>query len=509
VEDVYTEENAAPTSAVDQTGIMTPKSDYSVSDSTDSRFSTDVFSSELLKNLPADVVEDKDQQEDVRKLLLDAREDLKKALRLDGGVSKEKYFVFKTEDRKRYLTIPSNSEELIKIPGWDALFSLLMELGIAMKLSDSKFNNPGASEETKKFFAGLANRISKNDWDVDEDKFMVSSTKAAERGRVTADVYALKKCTSVMNLEKYLPSSSRIGSTSYIRHYLTLISGSNNVESLKAIPDLVNKIMSNWVDIYSVQFRQIAQGTTISIGQAVGDLTRKKKIKVKKDGRTIEILKPIHAVRVSDSPFAITRYEIEHLKALEKPWDDLQAFNDRYKDGVPITEVETARNTYSSAYNEQMKFAQQTGAFKSRRMEAFKELLSLTTSSKEMKDFKLTKKTREIALDNFSKAIAQYDVEKDTLPIDIDKVLLNIRPNLPGYDREVWNVINKENVLYMYSDKQPSRRRKQFLFRHLENIHDELILYFPSVENLVSDFHEVEHHSQGSDEDYAGDSIIR
>jgi hypothetical protein len=357
-----------------------------------------------------------------------------------------------------------------------------------LKLSDTEFKNPGASEETRKFFAGLFNRISKTEWDPSEDKFLISSTNAADRGRATADVYALKKATSVMNLEKYLPESSRIGNTSYIKHYLTQISGSNNVENLKAIPDLVNKIMSNWVELYHAQFEEIARNTTISIGQTITDLTRKKKIKVKKDGKTVDVLKPIHAVRVSESPFAITNEEINHLKTLEEPWDELQTFNSRYEKGVPISEIETARTSYAKAYNDQMKFAQQTGAFKARRMEAFKELASLSMSSKEMKDFKLTRKTREIALDNFGKAIQQYDIEKDQLPIDIDKIIVNMRPtNLPAYSRDIWNVITKENILYLYTDKIPGARRKKFLESRIDDIHDELVKYFPSVETLLED----------------------
>jgi ribosomal protein L21E len=258
------------------------------------------------------------------------------------------------------------------------------------------------------------------------------------------------------------------------------------VETLKAIPDLVNKIMSNWVELFSVQFKEIAERTTISIGQAVNDLTRKRKMKVKKDGRTIEILKPIHAVRVSESPFAITQDEIDHLKKLEAPWDELQSFNDRYKEGIPITEVETARSTYKNAYEGQMKLAQQTGAFKARRMEAFKELASLSMTSKEMKDFKLTKKTREIALDNFAKALQQYDVVKDSVPIDIDKIIVNMRPsNLPGFNTEIWNLINKENLLYLYSEKQPSSRRRKLLEKNADDMHTELVKYFPSVDTLA------------------------
>jgi hypothetical protein len=244
--------------------------------------------------------------------------------------------------------------------------------------------------------------------------------------------------------------------------------------------------MSNWVELYEPQFNEIAANTSISIGQAVSDLTRKKKIKTKKDGKTIDVLKPIHAVRVSESPFAITEEEKNHLKALEKPWDDLQEFNERYANGVPITEIETARDTYKDAYEDQMKFAQQTGAFKARRMEAFRELASLSMSSKEVKEFKLTKKTREIALDNFAKAFQNFDVEKKTLEIDIDKILVNMRPtNLSGYQRDIWNVINKENLLYLYTEMQPSRRRRAFLLTRMEQIHDELVLYFPSVANLT------------------------
>jgi hypothetical protein len=444
-----------------------------------------VFDSALLKDFPADVVDFDTQVSDVQDLLKSARSDLTKALKIDGGVTKQSYFVFIKEDKKRYLTIPSNSQDLIKLPGWDALFSLLNELGIAMKFSNTEFNNPGTSEETRKFFAGLANRISKSDWKSDDDTFLISSSNAAERGRATADLYALKKTSSVMNLEKYLPSSSRVGKTSYIRHYLSLISGPNNVESLKAIPDLVNKIMSNWVETFSAIFTLISEKTVLSIGQVVGDLTRKKKKKVKKDGKTIDIMTPVHAVRVSDSPFAITDDEINHLKALERPWDELQEFNNRYAKGVPVTEVEAARGTYKAKYEEQMKYAQQTGSFKSRRMEAFKELASLTMTSREMKDFKLTKKTKEIALDNFAKAIDQYDTDKRAWPIDMEKVILNIKPShMPGYTDLTWNQINGENVLFLYGKLTASKRKTKWLLDRSDLLHDELVKYFPSVSTL-------------------------
>jgi hypothetical protein len=445
-----------------------------------------IFSRDILKDFPADVVGPDDQLEDVKEIMEEAKSDLSKALKIDGGVSKSKYFVFVKEDKKKYLTIPSNSRDLIKLPGWDALFGLLNELNVAMKLSGSEYKNPGSSEETKKFIAGLVNRISKSDWDPDEDKFIISATKAAERGRATADLYALKKTSSVMNLEKYLPSSSRIGNISYIRFYLSQLSGSNSTETLKAIPDLVNKIMGNWVDKYHTVFEAISGDTTLSIGQVVNDLTRKRKKKEKRDGKIVEVSVPIHAARVSESPFAITEEEIDHLQRLEQPWNELKLFNDTYADGVPITEIEEARTTYKKEYENQMEFAQKTGSFKARRMEAFKELASFSMSNKEMKEFKLTKKTREIALDNFAKAIQQYDSDKKESSIALDKVLVNMRPsNIPGFTAETWNLINGENLLHLYGKLVPSNRRRKWLLTRKDEIHDELVKYFPSVANLT------------------------
>lgn len=132
-----------------------------------------------------------------------------------------------------------------------------------------------------------------------------------------------------------------------------------------------------------------------------------------------------------------------------------------------------------------MRLAQKSGSFKSRRMEAFKELCSLTISSKDMKEFKLTKKTREIALDNFAKAIEQYDEDRKSLPIELDKILVNIRPtNLPEYTSNIWNVINVENILFIYGKLKPSRRKEQWLSFRAGDIHDELVYYFPSVSTL-------------------------
>jgi len=133
-----------------------------------------------------------------------------------------------------------------------------------------------------------------------------------------------------------------------------------------------------------------------------------------------------------------------------------------------------------------MKYAQQTGSFKSRRMEAFKELASLSRTSKEMKDFKLTKRTREIALENFSKTIDQYDSDKRSWPIDMDKVILNMRPgNMPSYTDAKWNIINAENLLFLYGKLIPSNRKALWLSVRSNDIHDELINYFPSVSTLT------------------------
>lgn len=445
-----------------------------------------LFLDGMLKDLPADVIEFDNQSEDIKELILDCKTNLNKALKLDGGVSKQRYFQFVKEDKKRYLTIPANSRELIGLPGWDSLFSLLIELNVSLKLSNIEYKNPGSSEDTRKYFAGLANRISKSDWSSD-DTFFTSATKPAERGRATVDIYALKKTTSVMNLEKYLPESSRVGKSSYIRHYLSQIAGSNSVESLKAIPDLINKIMSNWVEIYRAQLQEVAAGTTISIGLVVDDLTRKKKKKIKKDGKILEVQSPIHAVRVSESPFILTEEEKNHFQTLEKSWDDLKKFNEKYAKGIPVSKIDTARSSYKASYEDQMKFAQATGSFKSRRMEAFKELAAFSMNKKEMLDFKLTKKTREIALENFSKMILSYDADENEVSGELSKILINVRPDhIPEFDRQVWNFINEENLLFLYGLKIPGTRRKQWLSENGQKIHDELCKYFPSVATLPS-----------------------
>jgi hypothetical protein len=446
-----------------------------------------MFAASVLEKLPADVVPVDEQLEDIQDLFNGAKGTLEKALRIDGGISKEKFFIYVKEDKNSYLTIPSNSSELISIPGWDALFSLLMELGVRLKMSNTKYENPGSSEETRKYFAGLANRVSKSDWS-DDDKLIVSGTQAAERGRATVDIYALKKTSSIMNLEKYLPESSRIGKTTYMRFYLSQLSGPNSVDTLKAIPDLVNKIMSNWVEAHQAALEGVAGRTVLSVGQVVGDLTRKRTVKRKVEGKTIDAHIPIHAVRLSESPFLITEEEVAHAKTLEGPWDALVKFNNKYSKGVPVTEIESARENYSKNYDAQMRFAQATGSMKSRRLEAFKELASFSMNNKEMKEFKLTKKTKEIALENFVEIIKSYNPDDDSVAADVPKILVNIRPTMTGFNSNNWNYINKENILRLYGFKRASQSGAKWLKLHGSKIHEELVNYFPTMINLTPEF---------------------
>jgi hypothetical protein len=314
---------------------------------------------------------------------------------------------------------------------------------------------------------------------------MISATTPEGRGRVTVDVYALKKSTSLMNLEKYLPDSSRIGQTSYMRFYLSRITGSNSVESLKAIPDLLNKIMGNWVEVNKAELKHRASTCRFSIGQIVNDLVRKKKLKKRIDGKVVEVLQNIHAARLSESPFILSPGELVHAKGQEEPWDKLKSFNDMYARGIPCNEIEGARQRYNDLYQAQMKIAQSWGAFKARRMEALKELASQSLNKKEMDDFKLTKKTKEIALDNFVEIIKSYDPVKNEIDRDLDKIIVNMRPtHLSGYVSEIWNSINKENLLIVYGMKKGSNRKVKYLTDKADEIHNELVLYFPSMATI-------------------------
>jgi len=446
------------------------------------------FPDAIRKGLPADSIEFEEQTAVIKEVFETAKVAVENALRIDKGVTKENYFVFVQEDKKRYLTVPSNIEDLIMKPGWDALFALMKNLGILMKKSNAEYLNAGSSEETRLFLAGLTNRICKDDWNPEVDTFIVSGSRAAERGRAMADLYTLKKTSSIMNLEKFLPASSKIGETSYIRYYLNLIAGSNRAESLKAIPDILNKVLSNWVDVNEAIFKEISAKTKLSIGQATQDLTRKSTKKVKKDGKIVEVHTPIHAARVSGSPFTITTEERDHFKSQERHWDDLEEFNKRYAKGIPIDELEKARERYKNSYNGQMQYAQATGSFKSRRMEAFKRLAEVSMNSREMKDFKLTKKTREIALENMVKIIQSYNAETNAVDAELDKILINMRP-VAEMDRvDLWAIINTEMLLKLYGFKQPSRTVKRLLDKHGETIHRELVSYFPTMITLTPMF---------------------
>jgi hypothetical protein len=243
--------------------------------------------------------------------------------------------------------------------------------------------------------------------------------------------------------------------------------------------------MGNWVDVHYASLRKLAHATKLSIGQVVGDLTRKKKQKKKVDGKTVEIQVPIHAVRVSDSPFAVTEEEKEYLQRQEVAWDNLISFNKAYAGGVPLTELEQARVSYKKHYDGQMEFAQAHGAWKSRRAEAFRDLASFSKTQKEMKEYRITNKSRDLALDNFVKIIESYSSDTDTVSGDLDKIIVNMRPShLKGFTSLVWNAINGQNLLFIYGKKKAGRRTERYLARMQTEVHAELIKYFPSISSI-------------------------
>jgi hypothetical protein len=227
------------------------------------------------------------------------------------------------------------------------------------------------------------------------------------------------------------------------------------------------------------------------LSKVTEDLTRKRKIKKKIDGKVVEVLHPIHASKISDSPFILTEEEETHFKNLEGSWDELKNFNDKYSKGVPVVELEAARDIYSKEYKSQMELASKTGTFKSRRMEAFKLLNSVNKTTKEMKEFKLTKKTRDEALVNFPELINDYDAEENDFS-ELDLVLVNINPrHIDGYRYpEIWNMINGENLLHIYGLKQPSRRRALFLRDKASIMHAEICKMFPTANSLNLEFAE-------------------
>jgi hypothetical protein len=65
---------------------------------------------------------------------------------------------------------------------------------------------------------------------------------------------------------------------------------------------------------------------------------------------------PIHLVRPSKKIEVLFTAEAEALRAFEGPWDNLKSLSDKYEKGVPVGEVASASELYSTNYNAQMAF---------------------------------------------------------------------------------------------------------------------------------------------------------
>jgi len=143
-------------------------------------------------------------------------------------------------------------------------------------------------------------------------------------------------------------------------------------------------------------------------------------------------------------------------------------------------------------------------------MEAYKCLAEFSMNSKEMKEFKLTKKTREIALENMVKIVQSYKAATNTVDAELDKILVNMRPHPAMNKDHIWAIINTDMILKLYGFKQPSMSNRKILDRHGNAIHSELVSYFSTMSTLTpvnsGDADEDEDNVSPDDEEHSSSS---
>jgi hypothetical protein len=155
---------------------------------------------------------------------------------------------------------------------------------------------------------------------------------------------------------------------------------------------------------------------------------------------------PIHYNKVSDTPFILSKEEKLYFEGQEDPWRTTEEIVKEYQEGVSIYDLKTVRERYSKEYRLKQEFTERNSAFKSRRLTAFKDLASISKSSKEMESWRLSNNSKQEALDNLSILYLESAQTKDWAKFK--RIISNLNPKfIKGFEPDnTWKALNLELV---------------------------------------------------------------
>jgi len=303
-------------------------------------------------------------------------------LNLGGGIAQDEPFFIKSKHGDlEYIIVPANYVTLLEHKEWRAIHNTLSKLRLPFRLSTKELGIMAEDEKLRRFLVGAMNRCRQDPKDLASLNF--SGTKPHERGRIAVDTLILTRFSGVMNVENYLPDSTKLGKLSLLNATLAPLGGAKGLENLNALPSLIREAWVSVLKMHEDRWKAIALSSKIPFGDAVYDLLRRKNKKVKsKNGKFVEKAVPIHVEDPADEILAFFNDERTYLGSLSEPWDRLKEIHSDYKDGVPVSRLTSFRELYSAQYNKTFEISQSLNSWKARRREGIMKVKSAIKGKK-------------------------------------------------------------------------------------------------------------------------------
>jgi hypothetical protein len=387
-----------------------------------------------------------EQTAEIRKTFEKCKDAFDKVLKLDQGVSKADNWTYTTEDKVQYLVVPQNFDDLAKMEGWTSLIGILYKYGVRMKRSNIIFEAQACNKDVIHFLAGMTNRIDQLSSLKEDSTLKISATSPKERGRCAVDMLLLKKYSKEVALEKFLPSTCTVNGVSFTKYYLGLLGGSAGVKSLKNLPDLMNTIIGKAGEKNSIPVMRLVSEFKIPFNVVVDDIIRKKKRTFKENGKTVIKDVPVHFPRISGSPFILNNDEDVFFKSQESAWKNTEKLAEAHIGGVRISEIINVRSQYSKYYAEKHHLIETYSSWKSRRLQAYKALVSTYLSDKQLKEWRLSNNSKQDALDHLPNMYREAESNKDWT--DFKQVISDLHPrHIKGFKlSEKYETFTTESV---------------------------------------------------------------
>lgn len=309
--------------------------------------------------------------------------------------------------------------------------------------------DPKPSITLAEYIVGIAARIDFIKKDEGEINLNPCATTPRKRGRAYTDLLIIKKFSNDVNVERFLPPTvSADGGRSSLKFYLATIAGASGIQSLKSIPDLINVLITSVITQNSDKLRKAYDEVKIPYSELVSDFVRTKTTERIINGKKTIVKRPLSYNRISNSPFVMSTAETAYFKSQEGCFDELDNLSNTYAQGVKLDDLRTFSAQFKQKYDEKVQFVEKYSAWKSRRLQGFKSLASISLTKKEMESWRLSEGTRSRAMSNLARMIREAYESKDHELLKLTVSNLNPR-HIPGYtlpNTNIWNYVQTEGI---------------------------------------------------------------